>query len=131
VEYRSLVLFGEGDQGLTALLAAGLDERVAAVVADCRGTTYRDGGEGLPVIPNVLRVADVPQIASLAAPRPVWLYGVPAERVGFSSRRYFDWTRRTFQSLGDLEALRMSTEGAPEAAELAEWLAPRLRRARK
>jgi cephalosporin-C deacetylase-like acetyl esterase len=131
VDPRSVVLLGEGELGVAALLAAGLDERITATVADCMQTTYRDGGEGLPVIPNILRVADVPQIASLAAPRPLWLYRVPGERVGFSSRRYYDWTRRSHQSLGELEALKMSTEGLPGAEELAAWLEPRLRRARR
>lgn len=126
-----VVLAGLGDQGLTALLAAAMDERVAAVAADCCRTTYRDGGEGLPVIPNVLRVADVPQIASLTAPRPLWLFGVPEARVGFSSRRYFDWTRRTFQSLGDVDALKMTGGGLPAGQELAGWLEQRLRRSRR
>lgn len=131
VDARSLVLWGEGDQGVVALLAAGLDERITATVADCGDTTYRDGGEGLPVIPNLLRTGDVPQLASLVAPRPLWLYRVPGERVGFSSRRYFDWTRRSFQSLGEVEALKMSTGGLPEPAALREWLRTRLKRARR
>ena len=75
--------------------------------------------------------ADLPQIASLTAPRPLWLYRVPEERVGFSSRRYYDWTRRSFQSLGEQEALRMSTAAAPDAAVLVEWLRKRMRRARR
>lgn len=131
IDARAVTLLGEGDQGVVALLAAGLDERITAAVADCVDTTYRDGGDGLPVIPNILRVADVPQIASLVAPRPLWLYRVPEERVGFSSRRYYDWTRRSFQSLGDVEALKMSTGGAPEPRALVEWLDRRIRRAKR
>ncbi len=131
VDPKSLAVLGEGDQGVVALLAAALDERVTATVADCSETTYRDGGAGLPVIPNILRVADVPQLAALLAPRPLWLYRVPGERVGFSSRRYYDWTRRTFQSLGELEALEMSTGEAPEGSTLAEWLRQRVRRAHR
>ena len=61
----------------------------------------------------------------------VGLYRVPGERVGFSSRRYFDWTRRTFQSLGEEESLEMSTKGTPEAGPLAEWLVQRIRRANR
>ncbi len=131
VDARGLVLWGEGDLGVVALLAAGLDERITATVADCGDTTYRDGGEGLPVIPNLLRTGDVPQIASLIAPRPLWLYRVPGERVGFSSRRYYDWTRRSFQSLGEVEALKMSTGGLPEPAAVREWLRTRLKRAKR
>jgi cephalosporin-C deacetylase-like acetyl esterase len=131
VDPDGIALLGEGSHGVTALIAAGLDERITAVIADCCETTYRDGGEGLPVIPNILRVADVPQLASLAAPRPVWLYRVPEDRVGFPSRRYYDWTRRTFQSLGEQEALHMTARGLPDPAALAEWLRRRMRRARR
>src|SRR5262249_55889128 len=106
----------------------GWDERIAAAVADAGGTTYRDGGEGLPLLPDVLSLADVPQIASLAAPRPLCLYHVPAERTGFSSRRYFDWTRPTYQSLGAEEALRMETEVVPRPEEALSWLQRHLRR---
>jgi dienelactone hydrolase len=128
VDYRSVVLLGLGDQGLPALFAAAFDERVSGVIADAGGTTYRDGGEGLAVIPNILRHADVPQIAGLTAPRPLWLYNVPKERTGFSSRRYFDWTRRTFQSLGDEEALKLDTQPASDPAAVLAWLTPRLRK---
>jgi cephalosporin-C deacetylase-like acetyl esterase len=122
VERRATAVVGVGDQGVVALLAAGLDERVGAVVADCRGTTYQDGGEGLAVIPNLLRHADLPQLASLVAPRPLMLVSVPSERAGFSSRRYFDWARRTYQSLGAEEALTLRVEPLPEPQELVRWL---------
>lgn len=131
VDVRSITLLGEGDQGVVALLAAGLDERVTATIADCCETTYRDGGEGLPVIPNILRVADVPQIASLVAPRPLWLYRVPEDRVGFSSRRYYDWTSRSYQSLGDRDALKMAKTALPDPYSLNEWLQRRIRRAKR
>lgn len=125
VDPRAVIVLGEGDQGMTALLAAAFDERPAAVAADCCLALYRDGGEGLPEIPGVLRVGDVPQIASLLAPRPLCLYRVPGDRIGFSSRRYFDWTRRTYQSLGDEDALWMLGDREPEPAALLAWLAAR------
>lgn len=131
VDPRWVTVAGKGDLGVVALLAGGLDERVSITIADCADTTYRDGGEGLPVIPNILRVVDVPQIASLVAPRRLWLYRVPEERVGFSSRRYYDWTRRTYQSLGEQDALTLSTRGEPEAAEILDWLSTRPRRSKR
>lgn len=131
VDPRSIAILGEGDQGVAALLAAGMDERIWLTVADCARTTYRDGGVGLPVIPNILRVADVPQLASLVAPRRLWLYHVPEERVGFSSRRYYDWTRRSYQSLGDQDALSLSTDSLPSAGTLWEWLNTRPRRGKR
>src|SRR5207247_8014082 len=78
VDMRRIAVTGAGTAGVVALLAAAWDQRIGAVIADCRGTTYRDGGEGLPLLPGILQVADVPQIASLAAPRPLWLARVPA-----------------------------------------------------
>lgn len=128
VDRRRIALVGSGAAGVAALLAAGWDERIAAVAADCGATTYRDGGEGLPRLPGILRLADLPQLASLAAPRPLRLTRVPGERTGFSSRRYYDWTRRTYQSLGADEALRMDVDAAPRAAELAAWIAAALRK---
>lgn len=127
VDRRATAILGVGDQGVPALLAAGLDERVGVALADCRGVTYQDGGEGLPVIPNLLRHADLPQLASLVAPRPLMLFSVPRERSGFSSRRYFDWARRTYQSLGAEEALTLRTEPLPAPEDLARWLAGALR----
>jgi hypothetical protein len=122
VDRRATGIVGVGDQGVAALLAAGLDERVGVAVADCRGTTYQDGGEGLPVIPNLLRHADLPQLASLAAPRPLLLVSVPRERAGFASRRYFDWARRTYQSLGAEDALTLRTGPIPPPEDLVRWL---------
>ncbi|MBI3911222.1 MAG: acetylxylan esterase [Armatimonadetes bacterium] len=133
VDWRRLLLVGVGDQGVGALLASGWDERVAAVVADCVGTAYRDGGEGLPLIPNILRVGDVPQIAALSAPRPLWLFNVPSARMNFPSLRYYDFARRMYQSLGAAEALRMIPTqsgplAVPTASGLQEWLAHQWRR---
>lgn len=127
VDRRRTVLLGAGDQGVAALLAAGLDERVGVTLADCAGTTYQDGGEGLPVIPNILRHADLPQIASLVGPRPLMLFRVPSERAGFASRRYYDWTRRSFQSLGAEEALTLRTGPLPAPDDLLRWLDAALR----
>ncbi len=128
IEPRRLLLLGVGELGVAALLAAGLDERIPAVMADCGDTTYRDGGAGLPEIADILRLGDIPQIAGLVAPRSLWLYNVPGDRVGFASRRYFDWTRRMYQGLGADEALKMSTGPGPDPAALDEWLRRRFRR---
>jgi hypothetical protein len=127
VDRRATGIIGSGDQGVAALLAAGLDERVGIAVADCRETTYQDGGKGLPVIPNLLRHADLPQLASLVAPRPLMLFSVPMERAGFASRRYFDWARRSYQSLGAEDALTLRSGSLPPPEELARWLAAAFR----
>jgi cephalosporin-C deacetylase-like acetyl esterase len=126
VDRRRIILVGMGDQGIVALLAAGLDERITAVAADCGNTTYRDGGEGLPVIPNLLRHADTPQIAALVAPRPTLLFRVPPERTGFASLRYFDGARRAFQALGAEAALTVQTTGAEPLPAVQAWLEAQL-----
>jgi hypothetical protein len=119
---RRIVVLGVGDQGIVALLAAGQDERITAAAADCGDTTYRDGGEGLPVIPNLLRVADTPQLAALVAPRPTLLFRVPPERAGFASLRYFDGARRAFQGLGVEGALTLRTTTDDPLPAVQAWL---------
>jgi dienelactone hydrolase len=131
VDPSAITILGAGSLGVAAMLTAALDERVAACVADCCDSTYRDGGEELPVIPNILRVADLPQIASIIAPRPLWLWRVPRGRVGFSSRRYYDWTRRTYQSLGAGEAVELSTGSNLEGDVVAAWIRDRVRPQRR
>jgi hypothetical protein len=122
VDRRRVIVVGAGDQGIAALLAAGTDERITAVAADCGDTTYRDGGDGLPMIPNLLRVADTPQLASLVAPRPTLLFRVPADRAGFASLRYFDGARRAFQALGAEDALTIRTTTDDPVPALQSWL---------
>ena len=122
MDRRRVIVVGVGDQGIVALLAAGLDERITAVAADCGDTIYRDGGEGLPVIPNLLRVADTPQLAALIAPRPTLLFRVPPDRAGFASLRYFDGARRAFQALGAETALTIRTTTPDPYPRCAGWL---------
>jgi dienelactone hydrolase len=122
VDRRRVIVVGVGDQGIVALLAAGLDERITAVAADCGDTTYRDGGEGLPIIPNLLRLADTPQIAALVAHRPTLLFRVPPDRAGFASLRYFDGARRAFQALGAEPALTIRTTTEDPLPAVEAWL---------
>jgi dienelactone hydrolase len=126
VDRRRVVVAGVGDQGIVALLAAGQDPRITAVAADCGNTTYRDGGEGLPVIPNLLRVADTPQLAALVAPRPTLLFRVPPDRTGFASLRYFDGARRAFQALGAEDALTIRTTNETPLPAVEAWLEKQL-----
>jgi len=66
VDPKRICVVGLGDAGVVALLAGAIDERIRAVAADDIAKTYRDGREQ-PVIPNVLRVGDLPEIAALVA----------------------------------------------------------------
>jgi len=75
---RPIVLVGLGAMGLPAILAAGLDHRVAGVVCtECLvsfvGRTTRPW-TGVPmglIAPNILDLGDVAQLAGLVAPRPM------------------------------------------------------------
>ncbi len=126
VDRRRIIIVGVGNQGIAALLAAGLDERITAVAADCCNTTYQDGGAGLPVIPNLLRIADTPQLAALVAPRPTLLFRVPPERTGFASLRYFDGARRAFQALSAEPALTIRTTTEDPFPAVEAWLEAQL-----
>jgi cephalosporin-C deacetylase-like acetyl esterase len=71
---REVFTVGLGDLGVSALLSAGLDRQVGGVAVDDIGLTYTAGRE-VPDIPGLLRYADLPQIAALAAPRKLWING--------------------------------------------------------
>src|SRR5439155_6813550 len=78
VDPRRLYVIGWREAGLAALIAAGLDERIGGVAAIESLATYVTGsrfhGQRMVVmVPDLLRHADVPQLAALAAPRPVAL----------------------------------------------------------
>lgn len=83
-EGAHIVLVGAGDLGLAALITGVLDKRVYEVHADVPGTYRALTGQGeepvsgaLPLVPGLLRVADVDEIASLLAPRVLVLAGNP------------------------------------------------------
>lgn len=71
---RRMALVGLGDTNVTALCAAALDERFAAVAIPALGATYAEGRKS-PLIGNLLRVADLPQLAATIAPRPLLIGG--------------------------------------------------------
>ncbi len=131
IDPRGLAVIGVGQMGLAALLLSAFDPRIHICVADVCGATYHDRPELLPPVAAILTVADLPQIAALSAPRSLWLYNVPRERTGFSSRKYYNWTERMFQSLSDGGALSWTLGSLPDSEELSEWLVARLRRHRR
>jgi cephalosporin-C deacetylase-like acetyl esterase len=77
IDPAAVYVWGEGDAALLALHAAALDEVVAG--AACLGlpASYRAPADGSPVtlapwlvVPGLLAIADVPDLAALVAPRP-------------------------------------------------------------
>lgn len=75
VDPAAVNLFGFGDTGVLALLAALLDESVASLTALDLGPTYA-AGRGEPVCPHLIFAGDLPDFVSCLAPRSVTLTGV-------------------------------------------------------
>lgn len=77
IDPERIACYGHGAAGLIALLATALSEEIRGVVTEGTLTTYLDAIEdGQPqprwiFAPGILRVADIPQVAALIAPRPV------------------------------------------------------------
>jgi dienelactone hydrolase len=84
---RQVVLVGLRDAGFTAVIAGALEPRISAVIADRLGPTFAEGRQS-PLIANVLRVGDLPELVAAIAPRGVMLGGVKPARFGFTSSAY-------------------------------------------
>ncbi|MCL5105106.1 MAG: prolyl oligopeptidase family serine peptidase [Armatimonadetes bacterium] len=92
-------LVGLGNAGSTALFLAALEPRIEATVIENIGKTYaepgsavtrrgyRDDGMMPPLIFNILRVGDLPQVAAAVAPRRL-VIGAAGSRFGFSQDAY-------------------------------------------
>jgi dienelactone hydrolase len=104
---RPYVLIGSGAMGLAALLAGGLDGRVAGVCCQGALVSYvgRDArpwsGVCMGVLaPGILELGDIGQLAALLAPRPLVLTG-PIEPTGGPAtperiRSAFEFARRVY-----------------------------------
>jgi dienelactone hydrolase len=115
---RPIVLDGLGAMGLPAILAAGLDHRVAGVVCEeCLvsfvGRTTRPW-TGVPmglIAPNILDVGDVAQLASLVAPRAMVISrGIePEGEIASQSRldEAFTFTRSVYSLLSAADKLAL------------------------
>ena len=109
---RRVVLVGFGDAGLTAVLAGVLEPRIAAVIATDLGPTYGEGRNS-PLIANLLRVGDIPQLVAALAPRRAVLASVKPAR--------FDPARDAYHVLQADDALEL--RDAPlTASDLGEMI---------
>lgn len=77
---KRVFVWGRGQGGVAALLAAALDPDVAGVLAERSVTswfsmTQAKLHEGMAeiIVPGVLRDFDLPDLVNLIAPRPLWL----------------------------------------------------------
>jgi hypothetical protein len=115
---RPYLVVGVGPMSLPAILAAALDPRIAAVACTECLVSYIAGNETpwrrLPMgllVPNILELADVGQLAALAAPRPLAISrcvepsGEPAstERV----RRSFAYCEQVYRLIGISQNLKI------------------------
>jgi cephalosporin-C deacetylase-like acetyl esterase len=80
VDSSSVSLFGKGNGGVLALYAAALEPRFRKVACEGAVTSYMDVvrsklHEGIMdiVVPGVLRDFDLPDLAFMIAPRPLWI----------------------------------------------------------
>lgn len=105
---------GWGETAVAALTTGLFDPALARVVALDLGPNYLQE-DRLPRAPRILTVGDVPQLAALFAPRPLWVQGV-------SDAESFAWTARAY---ADQEAPGAFLLSIPQVAdaELVAWLA--------
>lgn len=97
-----VVTLGSGASGIWGLYAALFDERISQVMLVGAPSSHREG----PVLLNVLRHTDLPEVAALLAPRRLTFYGhVPPA---------YQYTQGIYSLLGrpDHFSLTMSLEGA-------------------
>ncbi|NLB97045.1 MAG: hypothetical protein GX785_15215 [Armatimonadetes bacterium] len=108
--FESVSVVGRGPLAVVALLAAALDEGIASARCESVLTSYiypegfsREHAMSL-FVPNLLKVADVPQIASLVAPRRLHIAsGVDAGAHPLSPDELssaFDVTRQAYRHAG-------------------------------
>jgi dienelactone hydrolase len=84
---RQVVLVGLSDAGFTAVIAGALEPRVSAVIADRLGPTFAEGRQS-PLIADLMRVGDLPELVAAIAPRRAVLGGVKPAEFTFASGAY-------------------------------------------
>ncbi len=116
-------LVGYREAGLLALLAAGLDSRIAGVASVeslASFVTSRRFHEQRMVmfVPDLLRHGDVPHLAALCAPRPTAVLncvaadGAPADQETLG--HLYAWPRAAFRSMGQEGRLTVAAGAGTE-----------------
>jgi len=82
-----IILHGEGESAVAALMVAALDSSVAGVVLEDLPESFTDRVE----IPRILRVLDVPELVGLIAPRRIAILN--------RGEANWSWPERAFQRL--------------------------------
>jgi cephalosporin-C deacetylase-like acetyl esterase len=80
VDPSQIAIWGRGNSGVTALLAAALEPQAAKVMAEDTVTSFYAITQSLIhentaeiIVPGVLEDFDLPDLVNLIAPRPLWL----------------------------------------------------------
>jgi len=134
VDPKGICAYGYGAGGLLVLLAAGLDDTLCAAATERTIASFAyaiENSQRQPLwvfAPGILKVADVPQIAALALPRPV----VCADLTGYGGRRQAEpWASRTMtyasavaRAMGKPNALTVLAEADANASAIVQVLLP-------
>jgi dienelactone hydrolase len=103
---------GHSMGGASVLLHAALDERIAFAVVSGSACTYREriargtGIECAQVIPGLLELGDLDDIAPLVAPRPLLLCSADRDEYSWDAPRVAEAAAHAYRSAGALQALR-------------------------
>ena len=112
VDAHRIGVLGHSMGGSTALFHAALDERVRFACASGAAATYRakmafgTGIEASLVIPGIRKVADIDDIATLIAPRPLLLVSATEDPYSRDADAVAAHARGAYVALGAPEAIR-------------------------
>lgn len=112
VDERRIGALGHSMGGASALLHAALDERISFAVVSGSACTYRErmargtGIEYAQVIPGLLELGDLDDIAPLVAPRPLLLCSADRDRYSWDAPRIAEATASAYRRLGAPDALQ-------------------------
>lgn len=133
VNQERLAVAGVDSCGPLALYAAALDDRVQSVLLDRSLNKFSDLVTNkmyeyhfLDFLPRVLRYHDLPQVAGVIAPRPVWLLNtldaVQVLEEGTVVKNSYHWAIETYQNVNAGSEFQIDGyEGNVERAD--RWLA--------
>jgi dienelactone hydrolase len=112
VDEARIGALGHSMGGASVLLHAALDERIACAVVSGAACTYRErmergiGIECAQVIPGLLELGDLDDIAALVAPRPLLLCSADQDEYSLDAPRIAEAAACAYRSLGAPQALQ-------------------------
>ncbi len=112
VDERRIGALGHSMGGASVLLHAALDERIAFAVVSGSACTYRErmargaGLECAQVIPGLLELGDLDDIAPLVAPRPLLLCSADRDEYSWDAPRIAAAAAAAYRTAGASGALR-------------------------